>query len=168
MITIKTAAPEDLDAVMAIYHYAQEFMIRSGNPNQWGRSFPETDQIVEDIRQGICHVVMDTQIDDQIHGVFALLDTPDPTYSVIDNGAWLNDDPYMTIHRIAQDGRLHELVPAVFEFVSSLCDNIRVDTYKDNLIMQHQVEKCGFVHCGTIYVRDHSPRLAYHWVKKKD
>ena len=33
---IRKAAIEDLDAIMEIYGIAQDFMIKSGNPNQWG------------------------------------------------------------------------------------------------------------------------------------
>ena len=33
--------------------------------------------------------------------------------------------------------------------------------------MQKQIEKNGFKKCGTIYVRDGSPRIAYQWVKEK-
>jgi RimJ/RimL family protein N-acetyltransferase len=39
--------------------------------------------------------------------------------------------------------------------------NIRIDTHRDNAIMQHLLEKNGFVKCGIIYVEDGSPRIAY-------
>ena len=39
---------------------------------------------------------------------------------------------------------------------------MRIDTHGDNIVMQAMLEKLGFVHCGTIYVReDKDPRLAY-------
>lgn len=40
-------------------------------------------------------------------------------------------------------------------------DNIRVDTHKDNLVMQHILEKRGFRRCGIIYVKDGTERIAY-------
>lgn len=40
-------------------------------------------------------------------------------------------------------------------------DNIRVDTHKDNLVMQHILKKRGFRRCGIIYVKDGTERIAY-------
>lgn len=42
------------------------------------------------------------------------------------------------------------------------CHNLRIDTHDDNRIMQHILEKTGYVKCGRIYVEDGSPRIAYH------
>mgnify|MGYP002933455973 FL=1 len=39
-----------------------------------------------------------------IHGVFAFILGEDPTYRVIEQGAWLSDAPYGTIHAVASDG----------------------------------------------------------------
>ena len=40
-----------------------------------------------------------------IHGVFALFEGAEPTYAHIEEGEWLNDEPYVTIHRLAGDGQ---------------------------------------------------------------
>lgn len=80
---------------------------QTGNPTQWGRSYPSPELIRSDIAQGICRVLSDEA---GIHGVFALLDTPEPTYSRIE-GAWRNDAPYLTIHRLAGDGRTTRSLP---------------------------------------------------------
>ena len=37
-----------------------------------------------------------------IHGVFALFDGAEPTYAHIEEGEWLNDEPYVTIHRLEE------------------------------------------------------------------
>jgi len=39
--------------------------------------------------------------------------------------------------------------------------NIRIDTHKDNRIMQHNIEKHGFTYCGIIYLANGDERLAY-------
>ena len=44
---------------------------------------------------------------------------------------------------------------------SNKCDNLRIDTHKDNKIMINLIEKAGFERCGTIYVDDGTPRIAY-------
>lgn len=107
MLTIRTAAAADQPQLMAIYRTAQEYMLQTGNPTQWGRSYPSPELIRSDIAQGICRVLSDEA---GIHGVFALLDTPEPTYSRIE-GAWRNDAPYLTIHRLAGDGRTTRSLP---------------------------------------------------------
>ena len=47
VLRVRNATENDFDRIMEIYRYAREFMIRSGNPNQWGhdlsgRRFPQT------------------------------------------------------------------------------------------------------------------------------
>jgi len=40
-------------------------------------------------------------------------------------------------------------------------NNIRIDTHRDNAIMQHNIEKHGFTYCGIIYLANGDERLAY-------
>ena len=70
-MNIRKEIPDDLSVIMSIYHSAQDFMIASGNPNQWGHSYPSEDLIREDIANEVCHLIYD---DDGAHGVFALFD----------------------------------------------------------------------------------------------
>ena len=69
----------------------------------------------------------------------------------------------MTIHRIAGDGRAHGLVRCASEFAKGKKGHVRIDTHPRNIIMQRQIEKCGFRKCGTIFVTDGTPRIAYQW-----
>ena len=156
---VRKADLKDLDCIMDIYHAAQNWMIENGNPTQWGHSYPTRDLIENDIVNGNCHVLCD----EFIHGVFALFKTPEPTYEYIENGKWLNDDEYVTIHRIASDGTKHNVFKCAVDYCKGISDNIRIDTHKDNLIMQKVIERNQFIRCGTIYVRDGSPRMAYQW-----
>ena len=153
MLTIRRAAAADQPQLMAIYRTAQEYMLQTGNPTQWGRSYPSPELIRSDIAQGICRVLSDEA---GIHGVFALLDTPEPTYSRIE-GAWRNDAPYLTIHRLAGDGRTHGLFRCAADYCKAISRNVRADTHADNRTMQHLLEENGFLPCGTIHVRDGTP-----------
>lgn len=159
---IRKAVSDDLSEIMSIYRIAQDFMIASGNPDQWGHSYPSEDLIKEDIDNEICYLICD---DDNAHGVFALFDEIEPSYQYIEDGQWLNDEAYVTIHRIASDGKVHGIFKCATDYCKSISNNIRIDTHKNNLIMQKQIEKNGFQKCGTIYVRDNSPRIAYQWSK---
>ena len=160
MLEIRRAKQEDLGRIMGIYRTAQDYMISAGNATQWGHSFPPAELIQQDIQSGICHLIVD---DSTIHGVFALCEAEEPTYREIHDGAWLNDDPYVTIHRIASDGIAHGIFHAAVEFAKEQAANIRIDTHENNLTMQKLIEKYGFVRCGTIFVRDRSPRIAFQW-----
>lgn len=141
MLTIRRAAAADQPQLMAIYRTAQEYMLQTGNPTQWGRSYPSPELIRSDIAQGICRVLSDEA---GIHGVFALLDTPEPTYSRIE-GAWRNDAPYLTIHRLAGDGRTHGLFRCAADYCKAISRNVRADTHADNRTMQHLLEENGFL-----------------------
>ena len=160
MLKIRKASIEDLAVIMDIYKIAQDFMIASGNPDQWGHSYPGEDLIREDIARTVCHVLYD---DTGIHGVFALFEGTEPTYLHIEDGEWLNDESYLTVHRIAGDGSVHGIFQCAIDYCKGLSDNIRIDTHHCNRIMQRLIAKNGFQKCGTIYVRDGSPRIAYQW-----
>ena len=99
---IRKARTDDFNIIMDIYHAAQDFMIESGNPNQWGHFYPSEDLVKEDIANAISYLIYD---DNNPHGVFVLIGGLEPTYQYIENGSWLNDDDYITLHRIASDGK---------------------------------------------------------------
>ena len=124
----------DLPQILQIYAHAREAMAASGNPTQWGDNFPPQELLEEDIDSNRLFVDV---VNGQLLGVFAFILGVDPTYQVIEDGAWLNDTlPYGTIH-------------------------LRADTHADNQIMQHLLEKNGFTRCGIIHVADGTPRIAY-------
>ncbi len=164
MLNVRNAEMTDLAQIMEIYRSAQDYMIRSGNSTQWAHRYPSEELVRTDIRDGLCKVIYD---ETGVHGVFALMETAEPTYRVIENGEWLNDDPYVTVHRIASDGKAAGIFRCAVDYCKSIASNIRIDTHADNLIMQGQIEKNGFRKCGTIYVEDGSPRLAYQWVSQE-
>lgn len=151
--------------IMKVYHYAQDMMIETGNASQWRHTYPTEDIIKADIDSGICHVICDDA--DEVHAVFAILTGGEKDYDVIENGSWLNDNPYIAVHRVASDGKMHGVVTKIMDYCKELSSDIRIDTHNDNKIMQGQIERNGFVKCGVIYVRDGSPRIAYHWNKSR-
>ena len=159
MPTVRTAAPQDEARILEIYKIARETMKQTGNPTQWGDSYPPDQLIHDDILTGRCRVVCEG---DTITGVFALCRGADPCYARIENGAWLNDTlPYGTIHRLASAGKRKGVASAVIEWCLEHCESLRADTHADNKIMQHLLEKNGFARCGIIHVADGSPRIAY-------
>ena len=101
--------------------------------------------------------------DYHIRAVFYFAVEADPTYSYIE-GAWLNDAPYGVIHRIAVDGSGRGVAAECFAFAAQHCENLRIDTHEKNIPMQRCLAKNGFIRCGTIYLEDGDPRIAYQKV----
>ena len=171
---IRKAEVKDREELLRIYAAARDFMRATGNPTQWGTDRPSVALIDEDLQKGRNYVIEE---DGHIGGVFALLFGVEPTYLSID-GAWPDDDPYVTIHRIASDGSIHGVLGKCLDFTEDLVrkmrtagsgpelpakipESIRIDTHEDNLVMRHLIEKYGFTYCGVIIVDDGTPRLAY-------
>jgi len=155
---IRKARPEDLGTIMPIYENARKFMRDTGNKNQWINGYPSHELIQKDIASGHCFV---GEEDGCIKMAFAFIIGADPTYSLIEDGAWLNDEPYGTIHRIAGNHSVKGALGMCIDYCAALTDNLRVDTHADNKIMQKLMERYGFTYCGIIYAVNGTPRLAY-------
>lgn len=160
---IRKATRADLPAIEEIYETARAYMRSTGNPHQWSDyGYPETALLESDINKGQLFVIEE---EDAVHGVFAFILGADPTYAYID-GAWPNDRPYGTIHRIASDGQMKGVFSRAFHFALDQIGEVRVDTHHDNKTMQHVVEKHGFRRCGVIYLESGDPRIAYQFSKE--
>ncbi len=162
-MNIRKARTEDLAPIMRIYRNAQDFMIESGNPGQWGHEYPSGELIRQDISGGNCYVLENEK---EICAVFALFEGIEPAYRIIEQGQWLNDEPYVTVHRVAKDWNSKGVVRMIQKFLAANYSNIRIDTHEKNLPMRSALIRNGFSECGIIYVRDHSPRIAYQWANK--
>lgn len=160
-MNVRKATPADLPEVLTVYARAREFMRQTGNPDQWSTTHPARSMLESDIKSGDLYLLEDS---DGIQGVFALLTGNDPTYGYIE-GQWLNHDPYVTIHRIASAGKRTGVLPCSVQYGLSLCSNLRIDTHRDNKVMQHLLKKNGFTYCGIIYLENGDPRLAYQITK---
>ncbi|BBM35919.1 acetyltransferase [Pseudoleptotrichia goodfellowii] len=155
---IRNADLSDLKEIMDIYEYARKFMKQTGNRNQWVNKFPPESLIKEDIEKKQLYIIEKSGF---ICGVFAFIIGNDPTYSIIKNGEWLSYEKYGTVHRVASNGKSKGIFNEIITFCESKISHLRIDTHKDNKIMQHLIEKNGFYKCGIIYVTDGTPRFVY-------
>jgi RimJ/RimL family protein N-acetyltransferase len=153
---------DDLDVVCDIYAGARNFMKQSGNPEQWGDVHPSRDLIVRDVNVGTSYVCVDD--DDCVVAVFYFCVERDSTYSKID-GSWVNDEPYGVIHRIARKQKAAKGIGAFcINWCFEQCQNVRIDTHKDNAPMIRLLEKLGFTYCGIIWIENGDERQAYQKV----
>jgi len=158
--TIRKAELRDMADIMKVVDAAKKIMRQSGNMHQWGEGYPSEAVITADIEENGGFVIEDD--DGKIVGYFAFLSSPEPTYARIYEGKWLDDEqPYHVVHRIASYRDVHGIFSSIMDFCFSHDSNIRIDTHKDNHIMQHNIEKHGFTYCGIIYLANGDDRLAY-------
>ena len=180
---IRSALPSDLPAVLPVFEAAKAIMRADGNLEQWSApGFPGEDLLLRDIDRGGGYVILSDEIspraslgrDDRnvissgveggveksIVAYFALLPSPEPTYDHIE-GAWLTDEPYGVLHRIASYPDVHGVFSAIIDFAAARFPHLRIDTHRDNRIMQHVIGTVGFAYCGIIWLDDGTERLAY-------
>lgn len=132
----------------------------SGNLHQWGPGYPAVATVEADIERHGGYVFAET--DGRIVGYFACLPSPEPTYGVIYDGAWVDDErPYHVIHRLASYPDVHGIFRDALDFCFTLDANIRIDTHRDNAIMRHNICRYGFSYCGIIHLANGDERLAY-------
>ena len=155
--TIRKATPWDLPRIREIYEMARQFMRKNGNHSQWGKGDEPETLIEEDICQGNLYVLEEADI----HAAFAFIIGEDPTYLEIEEGNWKSEEPYAAVHRVASDGTVQGVLGHVMDYCSAQVPHLRIDTHTDNKVMQHVLEKYGFVSCGIVHVPDGSPRIAY-------
>ena len=165
---IRNSTIEDINLIMELYQYARQFMKEHGNPNQWGpTNWPPEELIRSDIAEGNSYVCV---CGGQIAGTFFYSQGKDiePAYRVIEDGAWLDDNPYGVVHRVASNGSAKGVGSFCLDWAFRQSGgHLRIDTHGDNHVMQNLLKKCGFVRCGTIYVEEnYYPRLAYEKLEK--
>jgi hypothetical protein len=156
---IRHSSETDIPAIMDVLEAAKGIMRASGNVNQWINGYPSEAVVRKDLENGNGYVVED---DGRVIGYFAFIASPEPTYSEIFDGAWLEDElPYHVIHRIGSYPEVHGVFKSIMDWCVSKDRNLRIDTHRDNLIMQHNILKYGFRYCGIIFLESGDERLAY-------
>lgn len=155
---IRKATYDDLPVLMDVFRKARGIMRSSGNMHQWNDGYPSETVVRKDIDNGHCVVLCE---EGEVVATMAFIPGPDATYAEIYDGGWLSDAPYHVIHRIAVAEPGHNAAKALLDWGFGQAGSIRIDTHKDNVIMQHVLSKYGFTHCGMILLANGDPREAY-------
>ena len=155
---IRKTKIEELDVVMEIYAYARQFMADHGNPNQWKKTNPPRERVEQDILEGKSHVCVER---DEILGVFYFAKEIDPTYVTIYEGQWKNEREYAVVHRIASAGKAKGVGSFCMNWAYEQFPNVKIDTHRDNVVMQNMLKKNGFQYCGIIHLANGEERLAF-------
>ena len=160
---IRLSTYDDLNEILKIYKRARDFMRKTGNPTQWKHNRPTDESVIRDIKDKHNYVIYE---DDVIYGVFSFYIGKDIYYDKIVDGYWLNDEEYGVIHKVASAGVKKGIMDTCLSFAEGKTKNIRIDTHRDNKIMQKILDKHDYVKCGTIFVDDGTPRIAYQKIIK--
>ncbi len=155
---IRNTEQHELNEILVIYNSARLFMIEKGNPNQWLEGYPQKEIILSDIKNSQHFVCIENH---KIVGCFALIEGEDPTYQKIENGKWLNNLPYATLHRLAVLEHGKGIGSFCVKWCLSQFQNIRADTHENNTSTQKLLAKNGFSYCGKIFNRWGDERVAY-------
>jgi len=168
-MTIRKTTKDDLSAVMPIFEEARASIAELGI-DQWQNGYPARSDIEADIERGESWCVEQAG---SVVGTFALILGGEPTYDLIEDGAWLTDSDskeakYAAIHRITikRAKRGSGISTAIVKFALDLArvngkESVRVDTHYGNVIMRRMLEKHGFHECGRTYLASGDPRVGY-------
>lgn len=161
-ITIRRGRHDDVDDIMAVYDKARKYMRDNGNLTQWINGYPSRQLVLGDIDREVSFVGEDAE--GRVVMAFAFIVGADPTYSVIEDGGWIDSSPYGTIHRLGSSGLYRGVLKLCVDFCRKHIDNIRLDTHADNCTMLNAVRSLGFTRCGIIYCDDGTPRIAFQQI----
>ena len=113
-LIIRLATMDDLPTVLRLRDQARDIMRSYGNTFQWPDGYPPDERFAKDIELGACHLISNEN--DETVATFTLLPSPEPTYDIIYDGHWLDDEPYHVIHRIASTPDSHGVLDAVLDY----------------------------------------------------
>ena len=84
---IRLANIDDFNSILKIYSLARDFMIKSGNPFQWGKDYPPSKLIYQNILDKKLYVICE---DNCIHAVFYFAIEEEQNYQkIIDNDKYI-------------------------------------------------------------------------------
>ena len=162
-MNIRQAAVCDLDGILGIYERARRFMAETGNPTQWEGGYPSRELLLSDIAGGHLYVLTEG---DALYGVFAFFPEGDPAYDALSDH-WCNALPYATIHRVASAGTRGGVLSAIVSYCLARNANLKIDTHKDNRVMQGALLKLGFTPCGSADIPGVGERILYQLYKEE-
>jgi GNAT superfamily N-acetyltransferase len=136
---------------------------KNDGSTQWQNGYPNEGTVASDIQQGYGYVIEENNM---IIAYAAIVFGDEPTYEVI-NGAWLSNQSYVVVHRVATAPTLKGkgVATQLFLLIEKLAADknifsIKVDTNFDNIPMLKIMDKLNYTYCGEILVSGF-PRRAY-------
>jgi predicted GNAT superfamily acetyltransferase len=161
---LRKGEKKDIEQILLIIEDAKE-ALKSMGIDQWQNGYPNREIIEKDINSSEAYVLEE---EGQVKAYGILTFGGEESYNSIYDGEWLSQEIYGTIHRIAvksnEKGRgiSHKFLGSMEKIcIDKEIKSIKIDTHRDNKIMQNILTKNNYTYCGIIYLQDGSERLAY-------
>ena len=123
---IREAKLSDMAEILKVMDAAKKIMRQSGNMLQWGEGYPSEKVIAADMEKDGGFVIEE---EDRIIAYFAFLPSPEPTYKVIYEGKWMDDElSYHVIHRIASYPEKHHIFSDIMVLPIVASSSLRMAT----------------------------------------
>lgn len=160
-LIFRLATPDDIPSIGEIIRGAQAQLQAAGS-RQWQDGYPAAKDLASDLAHGCGYVLCNPSV--IAYG--AVIFDGEPAYDSID-GRWPSEEPYVVVHRLAVVGKQQGRGIAT-EFMhrtetlarQSGIGTFRIDTARENAVMQRLLGREGFVYCGKVRHRG-GERLAY-------
>jgi GNAT superfamily N-acetyltransferase len=134
---------------------------------QWQGKEPSLETIEDDILHQRYYLLF---VNNQPCGGASLM-SHEPAYDHLQEGQWLNQDPYIVIHRffIAPSFQGQQLSKILLNQIEQqvkkqLIHNIRLDTHAFNLPMRGLLSRQQYLEVGRAWLPQAGERLVYHKV----
>ncbi len=164
---IRKTTPADLPIIAELFEQSRA-ALRAAGVDQWQDGTPNESTARRDMEAGTSYVLEDGG---EVIATACLAFGHEPTYDVIEQGAWASEGPYGFLHRVAVSPRAKGKGAAGLFFdelkrqaVEKGIHVLRGDTHRDNHPMQRVMAKNGLEYRGVIHVEDGTERLAYEIV----
>lgn len=152
---VRLATLNDAPLIMNVINDAKA-LFKSEGSDQWQDkdNYPHLEAITTDIKRNEMYV---NEIDGEIVGCIVLSSKEELAYDGIYDGSWINDRPYMVIHRIAvrkdyyRKGIAKQMMQAVINIARlNKTKSIKVDTKIENERMITLLQSFDFEIVGKI------------------
>lgn len=154
---IRLANKSDAIYIQEVLDDAKELFRQDGS-DQWQDldNYPNINTTLKDIEKEQMYIY---EKDNKIVGCIVLSKEKEQAYNHIHNGAWLSNDIYYVIHRLAvrnnyyHQGIAKELIKYTIELTKKDdVHSIKIDTKKENQRMLSLLKGIGFKEVGIIYL----------------
>lgn len=154
-MTLRKATAADTNIIWEILQQAIAQRKRDGS-DQWQDGYPNLQTVEKDIDNGYGYLLTE---ESNILAYAAIIFETEPAYENIE-GAWLTNDDYVVIHRVAvsETAKGKGIATQLFQLIEPLAISknvfsIKVDTNFDNMPMLKIVDRLGYTYCGEVFFR---------------
>lgn len=153
-IHFRKAETSDISIIWEIIQQSIERRRKDGS-QQWQNGYPNLQTVETDVEKGFGHVLT---VDNEVAVYVALIFNDEPAYSSIE-GAWLTNDEFVVVHRVAVSENFagQGLAKKLFDYIEDFTKSqnvlsVKVDTNYDNMAMLKILESKGYTYCGEVFL----------------